>query len=264
MEGRKGFVILVAALWPVAACGGSSSGDDTGGGTASDTGTGADGGDGGGADAGTDGDGDADTDGDTDTGAGDLVQQLEALTAGCSAASTSRYATDEGEPATVDVCALAGAFFWKADMDVDCDGQETAECNLAADPWYQGETSFTQSDGQPLVASLLPYVVVPLPSARFDYQASGIEPGAACIVIYDGTLQYGVFGDEGPKAIIGEASYAMAASLGIDPDPSTGGADDGVTYIVFTGAGAAVSPIEDHQAAVDLGQQLAAHLLADN
>ena len=52
----------------------------------------------------------------------------------------------------------------------------------------------------------------------------------------------------------------MAASLGIDPDPATGGADTGVTYIVFTGAGAVVSPIEDHAAAVSLGEVLAAQL----
>ena len=77
-------------------------------------------------------------------------------------------------------------------------------------------------------------------------------------------MSFGVFGDEGPDNIIGEASYAMAASLGIDPDPSVGGTDDTVTYIVFTGEGAAVDPIEDHAAAESLGLELAAQLVADN
>ncbi len=40
-------------------------------------------------------------------------------------------------------------------------------------------------------------------------------------------------GDTGPDEIIGEASYATAKALGIDPDPETGGTDSGVTYIVF-------------------------------
>jgi hypothetical protein len=195
---------------------------------------------------------------------GTLVQKLVALTSHCTVASTAKYATDQGVTPTIDVCRLNGAFFWTADMDIDCDGQSTAECNATTDPAYQNQTSFTQSNGQPLSASVLPYVVVPLPSAKFSYVTAGIKPGAVVIVIYSGKMMYGVFGDEGPSTIIGEASYAMAKSLGIDPNPATGGVDTGVTYIVFTGAGAVASPIEDHQAAVTLGQGLASTLLQNN
>jgi Fungal chitosanase of glycosyl hydrolase group 75 len=106
--------------------------------------------------------------------------------------------------------------------------------------------------------------VVPLGSTRFDAQAAGVQGGAVAIVIYDGRLAFGVFGDEGPADIIGEASYAMAQSLGIDPNPATGGVDSGVTFIVLTGMNAVVSPIENHQAAVTLGEQLAMQLLANN
>ena len=193
--------------------------------------------------------------------AGSLVERLLALTASCTAASTSKLATDEGEKGTVDICKLKGAFFWKADMDIDCDGQETAECNKTADPWFQNQTAFPQSNGKPLIASVLPYIVLPLADSRFSYKTAGILPGALAIVIYQGKLNYGVFGDLCAKGMIGEASYAMAASLGIDPDPATGGADSGVTYFVFTGAGAVVKPIEDHQAAVKLGQSLVQQLL---
>ena len=200
-----------------------------------------------------------------DTGtAPTLLQELARVTAQCNVASAMKYATDQGSAATVDVCRLTGAFFWKADMDIDCDGQQTAQCNLTADPDYQNQTSFTQSNGQALIASQLPYIVVPLPSTRWSYQTAGIRPGALAIVLYNGQLSYGVFGDEGPTGIIGEASYAMAQSLGIDPNPSTGGIGSGVTYIVFTGQAAVVSPIESHATAVTLGGQLAQQLVQNN
>jgi hypothetical protein len=194
-----------------------------------------------------------------------LAADLLALTAKCDVASNGKYATDVGEKATVDICKLKGAFFWKADLDVDCDGQQTTECNKANDPDYQNQTSFTQqSDGKPLIASKLPYVVIPLPSSRFRYDDQGIEPGALIIVIYQGKVAYGVFGDQGPDQIIGEASYAMAKSLGIDANPASGGTDSGVTYIALTGKGAVVRPIEDHAAAVKLGEKLAAALVTAN
>ncbi|MGZ3416325.1 MAG: glycoside hydrolase family 75 protein [Polyangiales bacterium] len=186
---------------------------------------------------------------------------LLALTTSCTVASKSRYATDSGGASTVDICSLPGAFFWKADMDVDCDGKRTAACSESTDPWFQPQTSFTDSTGAYLDASTLPYVVIPLPSTRFSYTSANIRPGAVVAVIYGGKVVYGVFGDEGPSDIIGEASYAMAASLGIDSNPKTGGIDSGVTYIVFTGAAAVPTRIEDHAEATALGQSLAAKLV---
>ena len=198
-------------------------------------------------------------------GPADLTQALLNLAAHCTLASASKYSSDDGSPAAIDICKLNGAFFWNSDMDIDCDGQTTTQCNTTTDPAYQNQTSFTQSDGtKPLDAAQLPYVVVPLPSTRFDYMAQNIQPGALAIVIYNGQLNYGVFGDEGPDNIIGEASYAMAKSLGIDPNPATGGVDSGVTFFVFTGAQAVVSPIEDHTMAAALGQSLARTLIQNN
>jgi hypothetical protein len=178
-------------------------------------------------------------------------------------ALTFKAKSGNGYPADIPVCALNGAFFWTADMDVDCDGLETATCNGNTDPWFQNDTSLHDSKGNPLDAASLPYVVVPLPSSRFDYKASGVELGSVVAVIYGDRVVYGVFGDEGPSTIIGEASHAMASALGIDPDPATGGVDCcGVTYIVFPGAAAVVDPPEDHAAATALGTELAAQLLA--
>jgi hypothetical protein len=167
-------------------------------------------------------------------------------------------------PSNIPICGLKGAVFWKADLDVDCDGKQSPQCNLQTDAAYQSQTSATDSNGDPLDAATLPFVVVPLPSSRFDYKAAGLKLGSVIAVIYSGKIEYGVFGDEGPKAIIGEASYAMAQSLGINPDPSIGGVDSGVTYIAFTGAAAVAATIEDHPATVKLGEQLAATLLTAN
>lgn len=172
------------------------------------------------------------------------------------------YATDAGLAQTIPICGLTSAVFWKADMDVDCDGKQTAQCNPNTDPSFQNQTSAVDSHGNPLDAASLPYVVVPLPSSRFDYAAAGLAFGSVIAVIYGDKVEYAVFGDEGPTSIIGEASYATAQSLGIDPDPSTGGADSGVAYIAFTGPSAVVPVIEDHQAAVQLGISKARALLA--
>ena len=55
---------------------------------------------------------------------------------------------------------------------------------------------------------------------------------------------------------------AMAALLGIDNDPVTGGADSGATFIVFSGHDAVVDPIEDHDAASKLAKARAELLVA--
>ncbi|MEU1400787.1 glycoside hydrolase family 75 protein [Streptomyces sp. NPDC005728] len=187
---------------------------------------------------------------------------LLAKVTSCSQISNGKYKTDDETSATVPVCGKNGAVFWKADMDVDCDGQRTTNCNEDRDPWYQDDTAFHQSDGKPLKAESLPYVVVPSSSSIWNYSGAGIKGGGVVAVIYNNKVEYAVVGDTGPTKIIGEASYATAKALGIDPDPATGGADSGVTYILFKNS--KVSPIESHSAAVTLGDQLAKQFLANN
>ncbi|MFF9407521.1 glycoside hydrolase family 75 protein [Streptomyces anandii] len=190
--------------------------------------------------------------------AADLLAKVKS----CQQISHGKYKTDDETSATVPVCGKNGAVFWKADMDVDCDGQRTADCNEDRDPWYQDDTAFHQSDGRPLRAESLPYVVVPSASGIWNYSGAGIKGGGVVAVIYGNKVEYAVVGDTGPTKIIGEASYATAKALGIDPDPATGGADSGVTYILFKNS--KVSPIESHSAAVNLGDKLAKQFIADN
>lgn len=188
--------------------------------------------------------------------------QLLAKTSSCSVASNGKYKTDEETSATINICKSGSAYFWKADMDIDCDGQRTAKCSESTDPWYQDDTAFHQSNGQPLKADSLPYIVVPSSSSIWKYSSYGIKGGGVVAVIYNNKVEYAVVGDTGPTNIIGEASYATASALGIDPDPATGGADSGVTYILFKNS--TVSPIESHSAAVSLGDQLAKQFLQSN
>ncbi|MER6273352.1 glycoside hydrolase family 75 protein [Streptomyces sp900105755] len=187
---------------------------------------------------------------------------LLAKVTSCSQISSGKYKTDDETSATIPVCGKNGAVFWKADMDIDCDGQRTTNCNENRDPWYQDDTAFHQSDGKPLKAESLPYIVVPSSSSIWNYSSAGIKGGGVVAVIYNNKVEYAVVGDTGPTKIIGEASYATAKALGIDPDPATGGADSGVTYILFKNS--KVSPIESHSAAVTLGDQLAKQFLANN
>lgn len=137
---------------------------------------------------------------------------------------------------------------------VDCDGKITSQCNMNTDPKYYNDTSFSQSDGKPLDAAILPYYVLPIYGPYFDYRQNGIKGGQLGAIIYGNNIEYGVFGDEdGSPNQIGEISYAMASSLGIDHDPRYGGVSSGVTFIIFTGSGNVVSPIENHSQASKMG-----------
>ncbi|WP_443062732.1 glycoside hydrolase family 75 protein [Streptomyces sp. NBC_00390] len=181
--------------------------------------------------------------------------QLLAKVAKCKQISKGKYRTDQKASASIPVCDAGNAVFWKADMDIDCDGRRTTRCNRRTDPSFQEATAFLQSDGAYLNAEKLPFIVVPTPSTIWNYKSSGIRGGSVAAVVYRGKVQYAVVGDTGPTGIIGEASYATAKALGIAPNPATGGTPSGVTYIVFKNSKA--SPIESHGAAVTLGERLA-------
>ncbi len=183
--------------------------------------------------------------------AGPTADQLMASLGACKKISSSPYAPDEGESATINVCSLPNAVWFTADMDVDCDGKTSSVCNKSADPDYQDSTAGADSQGNALDASTLPYIVVPGVSSRWSYKASGLGMGSVVAVIYNGQIEYGIVGDVGPTSIIGEGSYAMAKSLGINPNPATGGTGSGVTYVIFKGAGPTAN--EDHDSAVAIG-----------
>lgn len=254
---------LVSLVWlagALAACGSSvDSGADAAAEAAAD---GAGTSDGGGADAGAEV-GAPDAAADASIGAADVLAKLGA----CKELTTSRYKTDDApsSPADVPVCGLVNAVWFTADMDVDCDGKQTAQCNPNTDPAFQNQTAAVDSKNQPLDAANLPYVVVPSPSARWDYRTGPLQMGSVVLVIWKGKMQFGVLGDTGPTAIIGEASYAMASALGANPDPKVGGIDaKEVTYLLFTGKSGVVTKNEDHAEAVSVGQARLAQFMKEN
>ncbi|MFF1697891.1 glycoside hydrolase family 75 protein [Streptomyces sp. NPDC058257] len=187
---------------------------------------------------------------------------LLAKAGSCKQVSRGRYRADDGARADIPVCGKRGAVFWKADMDIDCDGRRTKACNRRTDPLFLNATAFQESNGRQLSAEHLPYIVVPGASRRWNHSEHGITGGSVAAVIHEGKVLYAVVGDTGPTELIGEASYAAAKSLGISPDPRSGGTDADVTYIVFDGPKA--SPIESHRAAVTRGDALARQFLRQN
>jgi len=186
-----------------------------------------------------------------DVSAADLLSKVRA----CVKVSRGRYRSDEGMPANIPVCGTRGAVFWKADLDIDCDGRPGPRCNRRTDPQFSSLTAYQQSDGRYLSAERLPYIVVPAVSPVWNHRDHGVYGGAVAAVVYRDRVQYAVVGDVGAHDVIGEASYATAKALGITPDPRGGGTASGVTYIVFRNSQA--KPIEDHAAAVATGRRLA-------
>ncbi len=192
--------------------------------------------------------------GTTSSGGPSASDILDALGNDCDEITNGRLAENDGGTKKVAVCRTAGAVYWTSDLDVDCDGISSSVCSKQTDGSYQSQTAATDSSGRYLNAATLPYVVLPLPSSRFDYKDAGLALGSVVAVIYQGKVSYGIVGDLGPTNVIGEASYAMAKSLGMDPSPSHGGAESGVTYVAFTGTSARVSKKESHDEAVSIGQ----------
>jgi glycosyl hydrolase group 75 (putative chitosanase) len=191
-----------------------------------------------------------------------IASRLLAKVKTCSQISTGRYATDDGGPRTIPVCGrVTGAVFWKADMDIDCDGIVTARCNPNTDPSFLPGTALEPS-GTPLNAETTRYMVIPQGTRTFNYSEHNIKLGAVAAIVYKKRVTFAVFGDTGPKNIIGEASYATAQTLGIDPDPATGGADSGVTYIVFKGT--KVANPHSNSAIASAGKAAAARFLGSN
>lgn len=195
------------------------------------------------------------------TVAGPTADQLRERVTGCETqVSEGLYAERVGMDQDIPVCGTGKAVHWKSGMTIDCDGQPTDVCNADTDPSFQPETAFQQSDGQPLIASELPYIVLPLPSDIWNYADAGLDGGTVVVVVYEDKAVYGVVGDLGPDGQIGEASYAMADALGINPDPSSGGVEGKVVdYIAFPGITA--DPIEDPAQAISLGEKAATELV---
>lgn len=161
----------------------------------------------------------------------------------------------------------SGALYWKADMDVDCDGIQTPPCDtdLTGQPQTSIVDAAPNGDVDP---TRVPYFVIPLgmPETTW-YKGYGVALGQVGAVIYKDQVKYGIFADEAGGAFIGEASYAMCQLFlgtpksGKDPcDPNSGGIDEAeVTFITFTGTANQVkgTDIYDHETHTRIGSTAA-------
>jgi hypothetical protein len=184
---------------------------------------------------------------------------------GANIVSTHSYNQEGGNSGQANICKLNGAVYYQSGMNIDCDGLADScmpqHCP-SDDPTNQPQTSFMDAAGKYLSAGLTPYVVVPN-----DFMYPGLDTNAGgnvIAVIYNNQLEFTVFGDTGPPTIIGEASYATANNLGINPDPASGGTSGPVTYIVFVGTGVAPMDLSNLQQTWQLGMSLAQQLIASN
>jgi hypothetical protein len=99
-----------------------------------------------------------------DVRAADLLAKVR----DCTPVSRGRYRSDDGERATIPVCGTKEAVFWKADMDIDCDGQAGARCNARTDPLFSVDDR-VPAVRRPLSGRrALPYIVVPAASAHLE------------------------------------------------------------------------------------------------
>jgi len=186
---------------------------------------------------------------------------LRALTGTCAKQiSNGLLASKPNATPDVAICQLSSAVFWKSGLAVLCAGKSTATCNATTDPQFQASTAGKDSLGDSLDAAAVRYVEVSAKSPTFDYAADGnLAMGTVVAVIYGDRLQYGVIGAVGVRDVIGDASYAMAKDLGMNPDPQVGGAPNGVTYIAFPTVIATM--LENTDEAVRLGQAAAEALV---
>jgi len=199
---------------------------------------------------------------------GDLAADLLELTSDCDRLSgTQLFRTDAGRARTIEICKLEGAIWWRADADIDCDGGRSEPCT--SDPWYQSTTSSKDSTGNYIDSAAVPHFVVPMSGSGFTPSDHGIRTswsavGSAGAILYDGQLLFAPYADAGPRHVVGELSAAAADELGIPNHPVSGGVAEGVTYIIFTGDDAYISPIESRAAAESVGEELAQRLLENN
>jgi len=104
---------------------------------------------------------------------------------------TGLYATerrrDRDDP---DLPGPGSVLYWQSDIDVDCDGGRT---NTACAIRVPIRDEHTGADGMPIDAETVPFVVIPLPSARFRYADHAIDLGQLALVTYGDRWAIGVF-----------------------------------------------------------------------
>jgi hypothetical protein len=135
-----------------------------------------------------------------------------------------------------------GFFAFTSSMAVDTDGSDPDP-----DSDHQDQTTFQDDNGNQLAAHHVPFYVLgdvcpsgQSPCQWFYYPEHNITGLQFGLIFYNRQCIGAVFGDtvgspDDPRKL-GEASVKAAQLLGIPSSGTTGGVENGVTYVVFSGS----------------------------
>ncbi|MYS21840.1 Carbohydrate binding module (family 35) [Streptomyces sp. DvalAA-14] len=141
-----------------------------------------------------------------------------------------------------------GVYAYTSSMAIDTDGSDPDP-----DPDHQGETTWEDSNGQALGAHHVPFYVLgddcwdrTTPCPHFFYKERGMTGRQFALMFYNGKVIGSIFGDtqtannqttsDNDSRELGEASVKAAQLLGIPSSGTTGGVDNGVTVVMFSGS----------------------------
>jgi Fungal chitosanase of glycosyl hydrolase group 75 len=141
----------------------------------------------------------------------------------------------------------SGVFAYTSSLAVDTDGSDRD-----ADPDHQGETTFQDSNGKNLGAHHVPYYVLgddcfdrKSPCPHFFFKEHNIKGRQFALMFFKSKCIGAIFGDtqtgndqttsDNDSRELGEASVKAAQLLGIPSSGTSGGVDNGVTVVIFSG-----------------------------
>ncbi|WP_329173074.1 glycoside hydrolase family 75 protein [Streptomyces sp. NBC_01477] len=141
-----------------------------------------------------------------------------------------------------------GVYSYSSGMAIDTDGSDSDP-----DPDHQGETTWEDSNGKALGAHHVPFYVLgddcwdrTSPCPHFFYKEHGMSGRQFALMFYNGNVIGSIFGDtqtandqttsDNDSRELGEASVKAAQLLGIPSSGTTGGVDNGVTVVMFSGS----------------------------
>src|SRR3989440_3938977 len=141
----------------------------------------------------------------------------------------------------------SGVYAYTSSMAIDTDGSDRDP-----DPDHQGQTTFQDSNGKALGAHHVPFYVLgddcfdkKKPCPHFFYKEHNIKGRQFALMFYKGKVIGSIFGDtqtannqttsDNDSRELGEASVKAAQLLGINGSGTSGGVDNGVTVVMFSG-----------------------------
>jgi hypothetical protein len=141
----------------------------------------------------------------------------------------------------------SGVFAYTSGMAIDTDGSDPDP-----DPDHQGQTTFQDSNGKALGAHHVPFYVLgddcfdrKSPCPHFFFKEHNIKGRQFALMFFKGKVIGSIFGDtqtandqttsDNDSRELGEASVKAAQLLGIPSSGTTGGVDNGVTVVMFSG-----------------------------